>query len=188
MCHPGGPKCLAPLARKGLRKFISENRKPRRGLWRKVAEIKVESNGGAVMDVRERYQSAMRTYDEWASNPTDYRLLENTIHSLDTVPEHLALHQLGHADVSRKVLNEAAQKIRREHSSLEDLHSCNNTVSHTRNIIDRRGGKFTTNATSTGIDPNNQETWYVGGKYLPTVVHDAAATLKSFPELNQRST
>ena len=140
------------------------------------------------MDVREQFQSALRNVDEFERNPTDYRLLENAIHSLDTVPERLALHQLGHAQVSRKALSEEAQKIRREHSSLKDLHTCNNTIKHIRGIRDHRDGTFTTTATSTGIERNNPATWYVDGKYLPTVLHDAAATLRSFPDLNARST
>jgi hypothetical protein len=30
---------------------------------------------------------------------------------------------------------------------------------------------------STGIDPNNQSTWYINGKYLPDVAHDGFAKL-----------
>jgi hypothetical protein len=137
------------------------------------------------MDFRERCQSALCNYEEFECNPDDYRLLENAIFSMDTVAERLALHRLGYPQLSRKALNEEAQKIR-GNGSLKDLRSCANVLKHGRSITDHRGGKFTTTATSTGIDRNNQATWYVNGKYLPTVVHDAAATLKSF--LNTPST
>src|SRR5689334_10603498 len=140
------------------------------------------------MDARQHFQGVMRNYDEFARNPTDFRLLENALISMDTVPERLALHQLGYPQLSRKALNEEAQKVRGQYSSLKDLHSCANTIKHGRRIRDQRGGKFTTIATSTGIDPANEATWYVDGKYLPTVVHDAAVALKAHPQLNEPST
>jgi len=64
------------------------------------------------MDFRERCQSALRNYEEFELNSNDYRLLENAIFSMDTMPERLALHQLGHPQLSRKALNEEAQKMR----------------------------------------------------------------------------
>jgi hypothetical protein len=137
----------------------------------------------AVMDAREHFQSSVRNYNDFVQNPTEYRLLESTLLSMDTVPERLALHQLGYPQLSREALYQEAQKIRSQFSGLSALHSCANAIKHSRSIRDHGGGEFTTIATSTGIDPNDPTTWNIDGKDLVKVAHDAFATLNSLSEL-----
>jgi hypothetical protein len=122
------------------------------------------------MDAREYFNYvAMTKYNEFVQSPNDFRLLESAIFSMDTVAERLGLHQVGYAQVSREVLYEEAKKIPGQSTSLENLHSCSNALKHVRSIRDHSGGKFTTIATSTGIDPNDPTTWKIG--------------INSFPEL-----
>jgi hypothetical protein len=89
------------------------------------------------------------------------------------LPERLALHQLGNPELSRETLYREAQKIRGQHNSLSDLRSCANALKYGRSIRDYSGGKFTTIATSTGIDPNDRTTWKIGGYDLVEVAHRA---------------
>ena len=65
------------------------------------------------MDAQEHFQKAADNYNEFARDPTNFRLLKNALISMDEGPEHLALHQLGYPQLSREALNEEAQKIRR---------------------------------------------------------------------------
>jgi len=112
------------------------------------------------MDAPEHFQKVIvPNYNDFVPRPTEYRLLENALFSIDTMSERLALHQLKYPQLSREALYEEAQKIRGQDSSLKDLHSCANTLKHSRSIRDYRGFKFATTATSTGIDPNNPTTW-----------------------------
>jgi hypothetical protein len=141
---------------------------------------------GEVKDAREFFQSSVRNYSDFVQNPTEYRLLESTLLSMDTVPERLALHQLGYPQLSREALYDEARKVRAQSSSLVNLHSCANVIKHSRSISDHGGGKFTTNATSTGIDPADPTTWKIGDHDLVEVVHSAFATLSNHPNLKAR--
>jgi hypothetical protein len=146
--------------------------------------LELSADGGAAMDAREYFNYiAMPKYNEFVESPNDFHLLESALYSMDTVAEQLGLHQLGYAQVSREVLYEEAKKIRGQSISLENLHSCSNTLKHGRSIRDHSGGKFTTIATSTGIDPNDPTTWKIGGHDLVQVAHEGFATLSTFPEL-----
>jgi hypothetical protein len=83
----------------------------------------------AAMSVRELFQNVVvPDYNDFVQSPTDFRLLKSALLSMDTVPERLALHQLGYPQLSRKELNQEAQKIRRQFNSLKDLHSCSNYI------------------------------------------------------------
>ncbi len=136
------------------------------------------------MDAREYFNYvAMRKYNEFVQSSNDFRLLESALFSMETVAERLGLHQLGYAQVSREELYQKAKEIRGQSISLENLHSCSNALKHSRSIRNHCGGKFTTVATSTGIDPNDPTTWKIGGHDLVQVAHVGFATLNSFPEL-----
>jgi hypothetical protein len=144
----------------------------------------------AVMDARKHFQSVVEpNYNDFVQSPTEYRFLDNTLSSGNTVAERLGLHQLEYGEVGRGLLTQEAQKIRKQSSSLEDLKFCAETLKHGRKIIDHGGGKFTTIATSTGIDPADPTTWKIcrqdrGITYdLVSVAHNAIATLKEHPEL-----
>jgi hypothetical protein len=148
------------------------------------------AEGGKVMDVRKHFQSVVEpNYNDFVQRPTEYRYLENTLCSGNTVAERLGLDQLEYAEVGRGVLTQEAQGIRKQSSSLEDLKFCADTLKHGRKIIDHGDGKFTTIATSTGIDPANPSTWKIyrrdlGITYdLASVAHNAIPTLRERLEL-----
>jgi hypothetical protein len=129
------------------------------------------------MDAREHFQNVVvRNYNEFIQSPTDFHLLENALLSMDLVPERLGLHNRGYAQVARKELYEEAKMIRDQSGSLDDLHFCANALKHVRTIRDH-AGKFTTIATSTGIDPNDPTTWKIGEHDLVKVAHSAFVTL-----------
>ncbi len=141
------------------------------------------------MDPRKHFQSVVvGNYNDFVQRPTEYRFLDNTLSSMNTVAERLGLHQLEYDEVGRGVLNQEAQKIRNQSSALKDLKFCAETIKHGRKIIDHGGGKFTTIATSTGIDPNDLTTWKIGKHDLVQVAHSAFATLSKITELNAPST
>lgn len=135
------------------------------------------------MDAREFFHKVVvPNYTEFIRSPNDVRLLWNVLVSMNTVPEYLALDRLRYSPVSRKVLDAEVQKIREELSGLEDLQSCANAFKHIRRTKDHRGG-FTTVATSTGVSPDDQGTWKIGGYDLVMVVRNAFATFKGIQEL-----
>jgi len=52
-----------------------------------------------LMDAREYFNYvAMPKYNEFVQSPNDFRLLESSLYSMDTVAERLGLHQLGYAN------------------------------------------------------------------------------------------
>jgi hypothetical protein len=137
-----------------------------------------------MMDTREYFNYVVvPNYNEFVRRPTDFHLLWNALVSMNTVAEHLGLYQRGYGQVSRNELYREAQEIRGQLSGVEDLKFCADTLEHVRKIQDQGGGKFTTIATSTGVDPADPTTWKVGGHDLGKVAHDAFATLDNLPEL-----
>ena len=136
------------------------------------------------MNAREHFENTVvPNYNDFVQSPSDFRLLENALFSMNTVAERLALERREYGQVARGVLYGEAQKIRDDLSGLSHLQSCANTLKHVRSIKDQSGGKFTTTATSTGIETNDPTTWKIGGHDLVEVVHNAFATLKGIPEL-----
>jgi hypothetical protein len=136
------------------------------------------------MNAREHFENTVvPNYNDFVQSPSDFRLLENALFSMNTVAERLALERREYGQVARGVLCGEAQKIRDDLSDLSHLQSCANTLKHVRSIKDQSGGKFTTTATSTGIEANDPTTWKIGGHDLVEVVHNAFATLKGIPEL-----
>jgi hypothetical protein len=137
-----------------------------------------------MMDTREYFNYVVvPNYNEFVRRPTDFHLLWNALVSMNTVAEHLGLYQRGYGQVSRNELYREAQEIRGQLSGVEDLKFCADTLKHVRKIQDQGGGKFTTIATSTGVDPTDPTTWKVGGHDLGKVAHDVFATLDNLPEL-----
>lgn len=135
------------------------------------------------MNARDHFKNTVvPSCNEFFRNPRDFRLLENALLSMNMVPERLALERREYGQVGRRVLYGEAQKIRGD-LGLLGLQSCANALKHVRSIKDQSGGKFTTTATSTGIDSNDPTTWKIGGHDLVEVVHNAFATLKGIPEL-----
>ena len=141
------------------------------------------------MDAREYFEGVVvPSYTQFKLR-RDFYSLKNALASMDDASEHLALHQLGYAQVSKKALAQETRNIRGKFSSLKDLHSCNNTLKHGRSIRDYRGGKFKTTGTSTSIDINDPTTWKGPRNLdLAQVLHSGFATLNSFPVLNTPST
>jgi hypothetical protein len=75
----------------------------------------------AVMDAREYFRTVVQpNYNEFVQNPSEFRLLENALLSMNAVPEYLALDRLGHVPVRRDVLDGVAQKIRHQFCNLSD--------------------------------------------------------------------
>jgi hypothetical protein len=137
-----------------------------------------------MMDTREYFNYVVvPNYNEFARRPTDFHLLWNALVSMNTVAEHLGLPQRGYGQVSRHELYQEARGIRGQFSAVEELKFCADTLKHVRKIQDHGGGKFTTVATSTGVDPTDATTWTIGGHDLAKIAHDAFATLSGLPEL-----
>jgi hypothetical protein len=66
---------------------------------------------------------AERNYEEFENSPEDLKSLWNSVVSMNTVAEYLALDQIGYTQVPRAVLDEQTKKIRDKHKSLSDLNS-----------------------------------------------------------------
>ena len=128
------------------------------------------------MDAQEFFQNIVqRSYYEYCQNPNDIRLLWNAIVSMNTVPDHIALDRLGHAlEVNREEFDAEVQEVRKE-LDLTELQYCANTLKHVRRIP---RGQFTATASSTSVDPIDQDTWVLDGHDLVQVAHD------SFNKLN----
>ena len=90
------------------------------------------------MDASEFFSTVVkRNYQEFigfTGNPDDFRSLWNAIISMNTVPEYMALHQLGYAQVSRDQLARTANQIRDKGQSLIDLKFCAEALKHGRKI------------------------------------------------------
>ena len=132
------------------------------------------------MDARDHFETmVVPNYNEFVRSPSDFRLLGNAILSMNTVAEYLGLHRRGYPpDVSRNERRREAQTIRDDLSDLADLQVCADTIKHVR--INQGDG---VTLSSTGINPHDQATWYINGKHLPSVAHNAFTTLKGIPEL-----
>ena len=103
---------------------------------------------------------------------------------MNRVAEYLGLDRRGYPpDVSDNQRRRDARKIRDDHG-LADLRVCADALKHVR--INQGPGGVT--LSSTGIDPNDQTTWTVGGHDLGKVADNAFATLNGLPELNKGST
>jgi hypothetical protein len=139
------------------------------------------------MDVREFYQTVVEpNYDEFVHSQNDFRLLCNVVLSMNTVPEFLVLHRRGYApDIPLEVLDEEAKQIRKL-DGLMELNFCAIALKHVRKIRKIKGSdaKFKSTASSTGILPDDQSTWFVGKYDLVEVVRKAFATLQAIPELD----
>lgn len=111
------------------------------------------------MDAREFFQNVVTpNYAEFLRSPNNIRLLWNIVVSINSVPEFLALHRLKYSlDLPREALDLEAEKIRNELDGFVELQFCANTLKHVRKIR-RSGTKFTLEASSTGLLPDDQLT------------------------------
>jgi hypothetical protein len=158
-------------------------------VWGSLKRGEAKAAEATVNAARKYFQYVvMPNYADYLQRPSEYHLLENALLLMNSMPERLALHQLGSSDPSREALYQEARKIRGQHSSLLDLQSCSNTLKHGRSTRGHRAGRFTTIATSTAIDPNDPNTWKVGHHDLVQVADRAFTTLNAIPELNAPST
>ena len=91
------------------------------------------------MNAREHFENTVvPNYNDFVQSPSDFRLLENALFSMNTVAERLALERREYGQVARGVLYGEAQKIRDDLSGLSHLQSCANTLKHVRSIKDQR--------------------------------------------------
>jgi hypothetical protein len=87
------------------------------------------------MDTSEFFNTVVkRNYQQFTSNPDDFRLLWNAIISMNSVPEYMALDQHGYAEVSREALAVTANQIRNTDQSLKDVKFCAEALKHVRKI------------------------------------------------------
>ena len=126
---------------------------------------------------------AERNYEEFENSPEDLKSLWNSVASMNTVAEYLALDQIGYTQVPRAVLDEQTKKIRDKHKSLSDLKFCADTLKHVRKIKDQRNAQFTTVATSTSVSYDDRTSWKIDGFDLVQVLQQAYITLNETPEL-----
>jgi len=169
MLGPGvGPKLVARslplLSRKFILKFLDTT-------WLGPRTRR------AAMDAQEFFQNIVqRSYYEYCQNPNDIRLLWNAIVSMNTVPDHIALDRLGYVlEVNREEFDAEVQEVRKE-LDLTELQYCANTLKHVRRIP---RGQFTATASSTSVDPIDQDTWVLDGHDLVQVAHDSFNKLKT---------
>ena len=91
------------------------------------------------MNAREYFENTVvPNYNDFVQSPSDFRLLENALFSMNTVAERPALERREYGQVARGVLYGEAQKIRDDLSGLSHLQSCANTLKHVRSIKDQR--------------------------------------------------
>ena len=133
------------------------------------------------MDTSEFFNTVVkRNYQEFTENPDDFRLLWNAIISMNTVPEYMALDQHRHAQVSRDVLAQTANQIRKQNQSLIDLKSCAEALKHVRKIPPKtKQGSFTTTISSTVVSPINRATWTIASQDLVDVAQRAFRALSA---------
>jgi hypothetical protein len=147
------------------------------------------------MDASEFFDTVVkRNYQESTWNPDDFRSLWNAIISMNTVPEYMALDQLGYAQVSRDQLASTANQIRNQDQSLIDLKFCAEALKHVRKIPPKqKQGSVTLNVTSTsnpvtvtstGVSSIARATWTIGPHDLVDMAHRAFKTLSALPELS----
>jgi hypothetical protein len=141
-----------------------------------------------TMDASEFFNTVVkRNYEEWTGftgNQDDFRLLWNAIVSMNTVPEYLALDQLGYAQVSREVLDGTAKQIRDKDKSLIDLKFCAETLKHVRKIPRKqKQGSVTITISSTIASPIDRDTWTICSHDLIDVAERAFKALSALPEL-----
>lgn len=90
------------------------------------------------MNAREHFENTVvPNYNDFVQSPSDFRLLENALFSMNTVAERPALERREYGQVARGVLYGEAQKIRDDLSGLSHLQSCANTLKHVRSIKDQ---------------------------------------------------
>ena len=71
------------------------------------------------MNAREHFENTVvPNYNDFVQSPSDFRLLENALFSMNTVAERLALERREYGQVARGVLYGEAQKIRDDLSGL----------------------------------------------------------------------
>jgi len=136
------------------------------------------------MDTSEFFNTVVkRNYQEFigfAGNPDDFRLLWNAIISMNTVPEYMALDQLGYAQVSRDDLARTANQIRDKDQSLIDLKFCAEALKHVRKIPRKQQqDSVTSTVSSTVASPIDRATWTIGPHDLVDVAQRAFKALSA---------
>jgi hypothetical protein len=135
------------------------------------------------MDTSEFFNTVVtRNYQEFTANPDDFRSLWNTIISMNTVAEYLALEQLQYAPVSRQKLAGTANQIR--NTDLTDLKFCAEALKHVRKITDVKmfgqgQNPVTVTITSSHVSPIDRATWTIGPHDLTDVAQRAFRALSA---------
>jgi hypothetical protein len=127
------------------------------------------------MDTSEFFNTVVKpNYHEFTSNPDDFRSLWNAIISMNSVPEYMALDQLGYAAMSRDTLAHTANQIRAKDQSLIDLKFCAEALKHVRKIpFNNKQGSVTITISSTVVSPFDRATWTIGPHDLTDVTQRA---------------
>jgi hypothetical protein len=98
----------------------------------------------------------------------------------------LALDRLEYVDVKSKELDEEAKRIRCEYPVLLELMVCADTLKHVRKLRGRKHSDCSLTASSTGIEADHLDTWFIehnGKRYLLSdVLAQAFDTLSKLPE------
>jgi|SRR5262245_8681383 len=139
------------------------------------------------MDTSEFFDTVVKhNYQEFTTNPDDFRSLWNAIISMNSVPEYMALDQLGYAQVSRDQLAHTANQIRNKDQSLIDLKFCAEALKHVRKIPPKHSVTLnvtpTSNpviVTSTGVSSIARATWTINSHDLTDVAHRAFKALSA---------
>lgn len=130
------------------------------------------------MDAKQTFDQITANYNEAKADSTNFTKLCNALESMNKMPEQLALQQVHYSPLTRSMLDQKSEAVRKQHPALEDVKLCADTLKHTRH---HKGQKV--DASSTGILPEDPTTWAItcdSKRYdLFDVAERAYATLSS---------
>lgn len=136
------------------------------------------------MDAKEFVQRvALESYAASKADPAAFWKLSAALENMNRVPEYIALQRLNYDPlVSRTALAAASGDVRQQYAQLQLVQDATDTLKHGRRHV---GGKVV--ASSTGISPDNADTWVLDdgstSLNLRDILDSAAAFLPNIPEL-----
>ena len=127
-------------------------------------------------------QIVAENYKEAKADPANLRKLWNAVVSMNSVADHLAIHQDNYPSLKRSEVDQRTADVRDQYSDLKDIKFCADTLKHVRHHV----GQLL-NASSTGILLGDPRTWEITDgttRYnLVDTLDRAYATLNSISEL-----
>lgn len=114
------------------------------------------------MDAADFFKDVVkRNYEKFLENPNELSLLWNTVVSMNTVAEYVALDRLEYAQMGSEKLDNKAKEIRENNPVLLDLKLCAETLKHVRKLKGKISADVTSTLSSTGLLQNQPDTWVI---------------------------